>query len=155
MGSSINSTTIRCEEGSGLQFVSVQQLTLERMTFISCGIILTDTENTLIKTCIFQDSIATDYFGSAVTMKGSTGNVSITSCTFQNNSAIDGQGGLEKKIGCRLSTSGDNKRRALQSVRYSHAWQLQSKEELTLTVRLHYSFLVEEYMHACMCILNL
>ena len=28
MGSSINSTTIRCEEGSGLQFVSVQQLTI-------------------------------------------------------------------------------------------------------------------------------
>ena len=77
MGSSINSTTIRCEEGSGLQFVSVQQLTIERMTFISCGIILTDTENT-------------DYFSSAVTMRGSTGNVSITNCSFQNNSADEG-----------------------------------------------------------------
>ena len=91
MGSSINSTTIRCEEGSGLQFVSVQQLALERMTFISCGIILTaDTENTLIKTCIFQDSKPTDYFGSAVTMSGSTSNVSITNCTFLNNSAAYG-----------------------------------------------------------------
>ena len=50
MGSSINSTTIRCEEGSGIQFVSVQQLTMERVTFISCGIILTYTENTLVKT---------------------------------------------------------------------------------------------------------
>ena len=87
MGSSINNTVIRCEEGSGLQFVSVQQLTLERVTFISCGIILTYTENTLITTCIFQDSIATDYFGSAVTMNESTGNVSITDCTYQNNSA--------------------------------------------------------------------
>ena len=93
MGSSINSTMIRCEEGSGLQFVSVQQLTLERMTFISCGISLTDTENTLIKTCIFQDSIATDYFGSAVTMIGSTGYFSIQNCTFQNNSATVTDGG--------------------------------------------------------------
>ena len=48
MGSSINSTTILCEEGSGLQFVSVQQLTLERMTFIICSVILTNAENTLI-----------------------------------------------------------------------------------------------------------
>ena len=38
MGSLINSTTIRCEEESGLQFVSVQQLIMERVTFISCGI---------------------------------------------------------------------------------------------------------------------
>ena len=81
MGSSINSTTIRCEEGSGLQFDSVQQLTMESVTFIGCGIILTDTENTLITTCKFQDSI-----GSAVKLEGSTGDVSITNCTFQNNS---------------------------------------------------------------------
>ena len=90
IGSSINSTTIRCEEGSGLQFVSVQQLTLENMTFISCGMILTYTENTLITTCIFLDNIATDYFGSAVTMDISAGYVSITNCTFQNNSAPNG-----------------------------------------------------------------
>ena len=89
MGSSINNTTIRCEEGSGFQFVSVQQLTLERMTFISCGIILTDTENTLITTCIFQDSIANGT-GSAVTMNIPAGYVSIINCTFQNNSATNG-----------------------------------------------------------------
>ena len=83
MGSSINSTTIHCEEGSGLQFVSVQQLTLERVTFINCGIILTNAENTLIKTCIFQDSI----LGSAVTLDGPKGYVRITNCIFQNNSA--------------------------------------------------------------------
>ena len=90
MGSSINSTTIRCEGGSRFQFVSVQQLTIERVTFISCGIILNDTENTLITTCIFQDSIATDYFGSAVTTIGPTGYFSIQNCTFRNNSASDG-----------------------------------------------------------------
>ena len=89
MGSSINNTTICCEEGSGLQFVSVQQLTMERVTFISCGIILTNTKNTLITTCIFQDSIATDYIGSAVTMNGSRGFFSIQNCTFLNNSAFD------------------------------------------------------------------
>ena len=99
MGSSINSTTIRCEEGSGLQFVAVQQLTIESIAFISCGIILTDTENTLIETCTFQDSIATDYFGSAVTMNGSTGNVSITNCTFQNNSAYGGAVWFNRSIG--------------------------------------------------------
>ena len=95
MGSSINSTTIRCEEGSlsGLQFVSVQQLTLERMTFISCGIILTNTENTLVTTCIFQNSIANYLFVSAMMLNGSTGYLRITNCTFQNNSAATYPGG--------------------------------------------------------------
>ena len=87
MGSSINSTTIRCE-GTGLQFVSVQQLTMERVTFVTCGIILTSTENTLIKTCIFQNNV-----GSAVKLDASTGNVSLTNCTFQNNSATYYDGG--------------------------------------------------------------
>ena len=81
MGSSINSTTIRCEEGSGLQFVSVQQLAMERMTFINCGIILTYPENILFKTCVFQDSIAN---GSAVTMYIPTGYVNITDCEQQS-----------------------------------------------------------------------
>ena len=58
---------------------------MERVTFISCGIILTNTENTLITTCMFQNNI-----GSAVSLDGSTCNVSITNCTFQNNSATDG-----------------------------------------------------------------
>ena len=82
LGSSINNTTIRCEEGSGLQFVSVQQLALERVTFISCGINLTDIENTVFKTCVFQDIIAN---GSAVTMNIPKGYVNIAICTFQNN----------------------------------------------------------------------
>ena len=89
IGSSMmNSTAIRCEEGSGLRFVSVQQLTIERVTFVSCGIILTNTENTLFTTCMFQNNS-----GSAVTLNGSTGNVSIINCTFQNNSATNGGGG--------------------------------------------------------------
>ena len=89
MGSSINSTTIRCEEGSGLQFFSVQQLTMERLTFISCGIILTNSKNILITDCIFQNNIATCYDGrgGTVTLWGSAGYVGITNCIFQNNSA--------------------------------------------------------------------
>ena len=116
MGSSINSTTIRCEEGSGLQFVSVQQLTMERMTFINCGILLTNTENIIVTTCIFQDSILgravtlnrpggyvsiqdcifqsnSATYGGAVWLYLSTGNVNITNCTFQNNSATNNDGG--------------------------------------------------------------
>ena len=90
-GSLINSTTIRCEEGSGLRFVSVQQLTIERVTFISCGINITTTESTLFTTCIFQNNVdAIRTSGSAVMFDGSTGDVSITNCTFQNNSATDG-----------------------------------------------------------------
>ena len=86
MGSSINNTTIHCEEGSGLQFVSVQQLTMERITFTSCGIILTNTENIFITTCVFQNND----LGGAVWSTESTGIISITNCTFQNNSATDG-----------------------------------------------------------------
>ena len=44
MGSSIKNTTILCTEGSELQFFAVQHLTIEKMTFINCGIILTMTE---------------------------------------------------------------------------------------------------------------
>ena len=93
MGSSINKTTIHCEEGSGLQFVSVNQLTLERMTFMSCNIIVTNSENTVITTCIFQNNIANDLFGSAVMLIGLTGYLRITNCTFQNNSATYSPGG--------------------------------------------------------------
>ena len=90
MGSSINSTTIRCEGGSGFQFVSVQQLTVERMTFISCGIALTDTENTRITNCTFQNNSATYNGSGAVCLFRPTGNVSITNCIFQNNNATYG-----------------------------------------------------------------
>ena len=47
------------------------------------------TGNFSITNCTFQNNSAT-YEGGAVTFWGSTGNVSITNCTFQNNSASDG-----------------------------------------------------------------
>ena len=86
-GSSMKNTTVRCEgEGRVLRFSSVQKLTLERMTFISCLIQLLSIENTVITYCTFQDA-----YGGAVMLDGSTGDVSITNCTFQNNSAtLDG-----------------------------------------------------------------
>ena len=88
MGSSMMNTTIRCEERSGFQFFSVQQLTMERIIFINCGISLSNTENTLIADCTFQNSSA--IYGGAVMWHSSTGNVSITNCTFLNNIATDG-----------------------------------------------------------------
>ena len=90
-----SNTTVRCEgEGSVLRFSSVQKLTLEKMTFISCGIELVSIENTVLTNCTFQDA-----YGGAVKMYGPTGNVSITYCTFQNNSATGGGGGAVSLVG--------------------------------------------------------
>ena len=82
-----SNTTVRCEgEGRVLRFNSVQKLSLERMTFISCLIELVSIENTVVTNCTFQDALG----GSAVRLYGSTGNVSITYCTFTNNRATLG-----------------------------------------------------------------
>ena len=139
-GSSMKNTTVCCEgEGRVLRFSSLQNFTLERMTFISCCIQLVSIKNTVIFNCTFQScsmgqgaiwsqsstniDIASCVFqnngnrggatssiigdetfhlfgdegfpligghgqdGGAVKLKRSTGNVSITNCTFQNNSA--------------------------------------------------------------------
>ena len=113
IGSSMKNTTVCCEgEGRVLRFSSVHKLTLERMTFISCGIQLVSIENTVITNCTFQSSskgirshsstnidITSCIFQnnsarSSVMLFGSKGDVSITNCTFQNNSAIDGSGAV-------------------------------------------------------------
>ena len=117
-GSSMKNTTVRCEgEGRVLQFRSVQKLTLERMTFISCEIQLVSIENTVITNCTFQSSSMgqgaiwsqsstninitscalqnnSATYGGAIMLDRSTGNVSITYCTFQNNSGIGGGGAV-------------------------------------------------------------
>ena len=103
-GSSMNNTTVRCEgKGRLLQFSSVQKLTLERMTFIACGIRLVPTNCTFtcnskgqssvvssesstkinITSCVFQNNCA--MCATAVYLHGSRGDVSITNCAFQNN----------------------------------------------------------------------
>ena len=87
-----SNTTVRCEgEGRVLRFNSVQKFTLERMTFISCLIELVSIENTVITNCTFQDALGG---GAVKTLYGSTGDVSITYCTFQNNNAGDGGGAV-------------------------------------------------------------
>ena len=110
-GSSTDRITIRCErEGRAFVFISAQKLTMERITFINCGIQLISIENTFILNCTFQNSsngaisskssnntcisscAFSDTRGGALTLHGSTGNVSITNCTFLNNRA-DGDGG--------------------------------------------------------------
>ena len=118
--SSMKNTTVRCEgEGRLLQFSLVQKLTLERMTFIGCGIQLISISNTVVTKCIFQSSsmgqgairsqssnniaITSCVFqnnivtygrdGGAVMLNGSTGDISITNCTFLNNSATNYGGG--------------------------------------------------------------
>ena len=117
-GSSMKNTTVRCEgEGRVLRFRSVQKLTLERMTFISCEIQLVSIENTVITNCTFQSSSMgqgaiwsqsstninitscafqnnSATYGGAIMLDRSTGNVSITYCTFQNNSGIGGGGAV-------------------------------------------------------------
>ena len=93
-------TVVRCESKTSAVFAnfSVQMLTMERITFINCGIQLFSIESTLIVNCTFQDSTSgamstlIDTLYGAVMFYGSTGDVRITGCTFQNNSA-GGYGG--------------------------------------------------------------
>ena len=111
-GSSMKNTTVRCErKGRVLRFSSIQELTLERMKFISCGIQLVSIENTGITNCTFQSSsmekgviwsqlsaniditscvFQNNSYGGAVRLDGSTGDISITNCTFQNNIGVCG-----------------------------------------------------------------
>ena len=99
-GSVIKNTTVRCEgERRVLRFSSVQTLTLERMTFISCGIQLVSIENTVITNCIFQSSS----MGQGAIWSQSSTNIDITSCVFQNNSAI--YGGAVRLDGSTLDVS--------------------------------------------------
>ena len=94
-------TVIRCESKTSANF-SVQMLTMERITFINCGIKLVSIESTLIVNCTFQDctsgaissdtNVLIDTLIGAAILYGSTGKASITGCTFQNNSASDGGG---------------------------------------------------------------
>ena len=109
-GSAMKTTTVRCErKGRVLRFSSIQELTLERMKFISCGIQLVSIDNTVITNCTFQSSLMAhgaiwsqsstniditscvfqnNSYGGAVSLDGSTGDVSITNCIFQNNHAV-------------------------------------------------------------------
>ena len=92
-----------------LRFISIQTFTLERMTFIRCGIELVSIKNAVITSCTFKNSSTdqgaiwsqsstsidiTSYlyvnnsatYGGAVRFYRLTGDVSITNCTFENNS---------------------------------------------------------------------
>ena len=102
---STKSTVVRCESKTSAVF-SVQMLTMERITFINCGIKLVSIESTLIVNCTFQDStsgaisnVLIDTLIGAVTLFRSTGKVSITGCTFQNNSAGGYDGGAVRLYG--------------------------------------------------------
>ena len=102
-----SNTTVRCEgEGRVLIFSSVQKLTLERMTFISCHIELVSIENTVLTNCTFQDALG----GGAVRLYGSTGDVSISYCTFQNNGVgavmLDGSTGNVSITYCTFQNNG-------------------------------------------------
>ena len=102
-------TVVRCESKTSAVSAnfSVQMLTMERITFINCGIQLVSIEYTLIVNCTFQDStsgaissntiVLIDTLIGAVDLNGSKGNISITGCTFQNNSA--GGGGAVMLVG--------------------------------------------------------
>ena len=59
-----------------------------------CTVELVSIENTVLTNCTFQDA-----YGGAVKTYGPTGNVSITYCTFQNNSATGGGRGAVSLVG--------------------------------------------------------
>ena len=130
VGSSMKITTLHCEgEGRVFEFISAQTLSAERITFINCGIRLISIENIFITECTFQDSSNTTIFaesvnnrssitieyclfinnngyggGGGVWLNLSTGDVSISHCTFQNNSATYGGGGGGGGVSLQLST---------------------------------------------------
>eukprot|EP00731_Ephydatia_muelleri_P033787 Em0038g6a len=116
VGSSMKNTTVHCEgEGRVFEFISAQTLSTERITFINCGIHLISIENILITDCTFQDKSNTKIFAESVNNRSSikieyclfinnngggvwldlsTGDVSISHCTFQNNTAANDGGGV-------------------------------------------------------------
>ena len=92
-------TVVRCESKTSAVF-SVQMLTMERITFINCGIELVSIESTLIVNCTFKEStsgavssdtnvIFNTHIGAAI-LYGSTSKLSITGCTFQNSAGVYG-----------------------------------------------------------------
>ena len=110
-GSWMKNTTVRCEgKGRGITFSPAQQLTMERITFINCGIYLVLMENIFITKCTFQKSsnkaiisessintyitscVFQNNIGGAVIHRAA-GDVSITDCTFQSNSGTTYGGG--------------------------------------------------------------
>ena len=113
-GSLMTTTTIRCEEGTVFAFILVQMVTMERITFINCGINLESIKHIFITNCTFKNSsihpqssytntvsITNCAFinnsGGAVLFYGSTGNIIIMNCRFENNSAsvhTDGGGAV-------------------------------------------------------------
>ena len=119
-GSSMINTTVRCEEeGTVFAFISAQKLTIERITFINCGIKLVSIENILITECKFQSSSNAAIFsesnnkssitmayssfinngnGGAVYLRLSNGDVSITNCTFHSNSYNNSGGAMSLSI---------------------------------------------------------
>ena len=111
VGSSTKRTVILCDvklKGRAFSFVSLQMLTMARITFVNCGMGLASIENTFIRNCAFlnssngaislksssdiyiTNSVFSDTHGGAVILDGPTGNVSISDCTFQNNRTFDG-----------------------------------------------------------------
>ena len=92
-------TVVRCESKTRVAFASasVQMFTVERIAFINCGIQFASMENIFIANCSFQNitnggimpntNTNSDTLIGAVMLYGSTGDVNIIGCTFQNNSA--------------------------------------------------------------------
>ena len=94
-GSSSGDTIVRCQGERGFGFTLVQNLTIERTTFIGCGgqnadfgdklsvaLAFQSSLNVSVRHCTFQNS----YASSTVHIL-SSGMVSISNCVFQNNTA--------------------------------------------------------------------
>ena len=119
-GSSSKRTIVRCDVDGGAFFVSGQNLTVARITFINCCIQLISIENAFIVNCTFLNSsngaissrasnntyITNSVFsdirggeaGAAVMLNKSTGNVSITKCTFQGRGVSVGGNGRAVRL---------------------------------------------------------
>ena len=97
-GSSSGDTIVRCQGERGFGFTLVQNVTIERTTFVGCGgenadfgdklsvaLAFQSSLNVSVRHCTFQNS----YASSTVHIL-SSGMVSISNCVFQNNTAENG-----------------------------------------------------------------
>ena len=84
----LNNLTVTCVNGGRLHIESCNNLTIEGVSWIGCGVLtINHSRDITIKKCSFQHSL-----GQAVKLSGVLGDVSINHCKFMNNNNYRGHG---------------------------------------------------------------
>ena len=84
----LNNLTVTCVNGGRLHIESCNNLTIEGVSWIGCGVLtINHSRDITIKKCSFQHSL-----GQAVKLSGVLGDVNINHCKFMNNNNYRGHG---------------------------------------------------------------